>query len=547
MSSKASGDQSALDIRLFGGLEIRRHGEAVLLPHSKKTRALLGYLILKGTPQRRDALCELLWEIPDDPRAALRWSLSKLRPLVNDENAERLSADRERITFDRSGASVDILRAEDACATGLQKHSRQSLLDICNACNGLLLAGLDLPAQPVYESWRLGQQDRARRLQLSILDELISRDDCAAAERTQLMRRRIELAPDNEDAHLTLIAHLASSGHRAEAEGQAEISRRMLGSIGAVDEAHIAMALKGSAKKSSPPAHAPRLDAEVTAPRQSIRFCTASDGVRIAYATVGSGPPLVKTANWLNHLEFDWESPVWRHMFRALSQNNTFIRYDARGNGLSDWTVEDLSLDALVKDLKAVVDDAGVDRFPLLGISQGCAVAIEFAARHPERVSKLIFLGGYAHGWRLYAESEGAKAHGRQRDALVTLVKTGWGSGNPAFRQTYTSLFFPKASQEQMDWFNELQRITTSATIASRIMDSHGNLDVTHRLKDIKVPTLVIHARNDALVPYVAGRRLAMDIPGARFVTLESDNHLILEQDPAWPRFLAEVRAFLAE
>jgi pimeloyl-ACP methyl ester carboxylesterase/DNA-binding SARP family transcriptional activator len=531
-----------LDIRLFGGLEIRRDGELLALPQSKKTRALLGYLILKGTPQRRDALCELLWEIPDDPRAALRWSLSKLRPLVNDDGAERLSADRERVAFERHGATVDVMRAEEACAAGVERLSREELVDLCRACTGTLLAGLDLPSQPAYENWRLGQQERARQLHLRILDELIARGDDDAAERTALMRRRLELDPDNEDAHAQLIAHLAATGRRADAENQAEVSRRMLASIGAIDEARLKAALAAPSKTAPPSKRAPLPEPNV-ALHQNIRFSTASDGVRIAYATVGSGPPLVKTANWLNHLEFDWESPIWRHVFRALSRDHTFIRYDSRGNGLSDWNADNLTLDAFVDDLKTVVDAAGVERFPLLAISQGCAVAVEFAVRWPERVSKLILYGGYARGWRHRDDAEFIA----QTEALITLTRTGWGRDNPAYRQVFTSLFIPDATPEQMGWFNELQRISTSPENAARIIEAHGEIDVLDRLKLVTQPTLVMHARNDGRVPYANGRQLAMGIPGAKFVTLDSQNHLILEQESAWPRFLAEMRQFLAE
>jgi pimeloyl-ACP methyl ester carboxylesterase/DNA-binding SARP family transcriptional activator len=534
------GSAARLEIKLFGSLEVRRDGEVVPLPQSKKTRALLAYLILKGAPQRREALCELLWEIPDDPRAALRWSLSKLRPLVNGDDVERLTADRERVAFEPHGAIVDLTRVEEICAAGLERVSRDALVELCNTCGGALLAGLDLPSQPGYQAWRLGQQEKARRLHLRIIDELIARTDAKAPERTALLRRRVEINPDDQDAHLRLIANLAG-GCLDEARAQADISRRMLAETGGLDEARLQAALQSGTKPTlvlRPSAVTP-----ASTLRQDIRFCTAGDGVRIAYATVGSGPPLVKTANWLNHLEFDWESPIWRHMFRAFASDRTFIRYDSRGNGLSDWNVENLTLDSLVDDLKSVVDAAGVERFPLLALSQGCAVAIEFAVRYPERVSKLILYGGYARGWRARADSDFAA----QTEALITLTRIGWGRDNPAYRQVFTSLFVPGATPEQMDWFNELQRITTSPENAARILSAHGDIDVRDRLQHVTQPTLVLHVRNEARVPYANGRELAMGIPGAKFVTLEGQNHLLLEQEPAWPRFLAEVRAFLAQ
>ena len=532
-----------LEIKLFGGLEVRRDGEIVPLPQSKKTRALLAYLILKGMPQRRDNLCELLWEIPDDPRAALRWSLSKLRQVVNDEGQERLTADRERVSFQPHDALIDLLRAEQACADGLPRLSAAALRDLYAECSGTVLAGLDLPNQPAYEAWRLGQQERARHLQIQTVQELLDRCDHDAAERPPLLRRLIELDPDREESHLDLIAHLAAKGHRADAEAQAEISRRMLADAGGFHQDRLKAALRGTSER---PAGARVASASSVATKtlhQDVRFCTASDGVRIAYATVGSGPPLLKTANWLNHLEFDWESPIWRHLFRAMAQDHTLVRYDSRGNGLSDWSVDDLTLDALVNDLKAVSDAAGLKRFPLLAISQGCAVAIEFAVRYPQSVSKLILYGGYARGWRVRADA----ADTAQREALITLTRTGWGRDNPAYRQVFTSLFIPGATPEQMDWFNQLQRMTTSPENAATLMRALGELDVADRLGLVTQPTLVLHARNDARIPYASGRQLAMGIPGARFVTLEGQNHLLLEQEPAWPRFLAEVRAFLAE
>jgi pimeloyl-ACP methyl ester carboxylesterase/DNA-binding SARP family transcriptional activator len=529
-----------LEIKLFGGLEIRRDDELVPLPQSKKTRALLAYLILKGTPQRRDALCELLWEIPDDPRGALRWSLSKLRPLVNGDDIERLTADRERVAFDRQGAQVDLLHAEEACAAGLAKLSDDDLEAVCNMCRGSLLEGLDLPSQPAFETWRLGQREKARRIHIHVIDELIARSDKRSAEHTRLLRRRIEIDPDNQAAHLQLIAHLASTSP-ADAKTQAELSSRMLADLGGLDEAKVKSALHGATAvlptpRSAPPSREPAL-------RQDIRFCNANDGTRVAYATVGSGPPLVKTANWLNHLEFDWESPIWRHVFHALSSDHTFVRYDSRGNGLSDWSAEDLSLDAMVGDLKAVVDAAGVERFPLFAMSQGCAVAVDFAVRYPERVSKLILYGGYVRGWRVRADTDFAK----QSEALITLTRTGWGADNPAYRQVFTSLFIPDATSEQAGWFNELQRVTTSPENAARILSAFGEINVSDRLPRITQPTLVLHCRNDARVPYANGRELAAGIKGARFVTLDSPNHLLLEQEPAWPRFLAELRTFLAE
>jgi len=275
--------------------------------------------------------------------------------------------------------------------------------------------------------------------------------------------------------------------------------------------------------------------------RQEVHFCTASDGVRIAYAEVGQGPPLIKAGNWLNHLEYDWESPIWSPFLHTLATEHRLIRYDARGNGLSDWEVEDLSLEAFVRDLESVVDATGLDRFPLLGMSQGCAVSIAYAVRHPERVSHLVLYGGFARGRR----KRGSQQDIAGGDAIVTLIRQGWGQDNPAFRQLLTSLFMPGATPEQMQSFNDMQRITTSPENAARLRQSVDEIDVTDLLASVNIPTLVLHARNDAMQPFDEGRRLAMGIRGARFVALESRNHMILQNDPVWSRFFDEIENFL--
>jgi pimeloyl-ACP methyl ester carboxylesterase/DNA-binding CsgD family transcriptional regulator len=277
---------------------------------------------------------------------------------------------------------------------------------------------------------------------------------------------------------------------------------------------------------------------------QRIRFCTASDGVRIAYAMTGEGPPLVKAANWLSHLEFDWTSPVWHHWLTGLSRYNTLIRYDERGNGLSDREVEDLSFEAWVNDLESVVDARGLEQFPLFGISQGAAVAIAYAVRHPERVTRLILYGGYARGWR---HRENTPQQAEEAETLVRLMKIGWGSNNPAFRQVFANLMMPDATPEQMRYFTDLQHATTSAAIAVRLRNSAYDIDVSHLAPRVTAPTLVLHAIGDAAVPFREGRLCAKLIPGARFVALDTRNHLLMEGEPAWQHFLLELRAFLGD
>ena len=291
----------------------------------------------------------------------------------------------------------------------------------------------------------------------------------------------------------------------------------------------------------STPATAAGATAPQAHPHQEIHFCTASDGVRIAYALAGSGPPLIKAANWLNHLEYDWESPVWSHLLYALAAEHRLIRYDERGNGLSDWDVDDISFEAFVRDLETVVEATGVERFALLGISQGCAVSIAYAVRNPHRVSHLVLYGGFARGRR----KRGDPAEVEQADAVLTLMRHGWGQENPAFRQMFTTRFMPGGTPEQMQWLNDLQRITTSPENAVRIRRATENIDITDLLPQIKIPTLVMHCRNDAAQPLEESRILAAGIPGSRFVMLEGRNHLVLESDPGWNRLLDEIREFL--
>jgi pimeloyl-ACP methyl ester carboxylesterase/DNA-binding winged helix-turn-helix (wHTH) protein len=273
---------------------------------------------------------------------------------------------------------------------------------------------------------------------------------------------------------------------------------------------------------------------------QTIRFVTMSDGAKLAYAISGSGPPLLKTANWLNHLEFDWQSPVWRHWFELLSRHHRLYRYDVRGSGLSDWVDTRLSFDCQVSDLEQVVAAAGLERFALLGISQGASVAVEYAVRHPERVSHLVLHGGFVRGWaRRGNESE------RTGRAQAELVRVGWGAETPAYRRMFAELFIPDATEEQIAWFSELQRRTTRPDIAALIMESAGNIDVVDRLPLVEAPTLVLHPRDDVIVPFDQGRVIAAGIPHAQFVTLDSANHLLVEGEPAWQRFQSVVGEFL--
>jgi pimeloyl-ACP methyl ester carboxylesterase/DNA-binding CsgD family transcriptional regulator len=277
--------------------------------------------------------------------------------------------------------------------------------------------------------------------------------------------------------------------------------------------------------------------------KQTIRFCRSSDGARIAYATMGSGPPLVRAAHFLTHLEFELRTPVWRPWLAEYSRSHTLVRYDQRGCGLSDREAADLSLEAMVADLEAVVDAAGLDRFPLVGASQGAAIAIAYAARHPGRVSRLVSHGGYARGPLKRNPTPEQLAEAK---VLVDLVRLGWGRENPAYRQVFTSLMIPDSTPEEAASFNELERTSTSPECAARLLAAFGPIDVTPLAPLVRCPTLVTHVRADARIPFEEGRLVASLIPGARFVPLDGRNHVLLEREPAFRQFFTELHAFLA-
>ncbi|HKG22021.1 MAG TPA: alpha/beta fold hydrolase [Blastocatellia bacterium] len=275
---------------------------------------------------------------------------------------------------------------------------------------------------------------------------------------------------------------------------------------------------------------------------QRIRYVRTGDGVQLAWAEAGTGPVLIKAANWMTHLDYEWESPVWRHWIRFFSNHFRFVRHDERGCGMTDWNVGDLSFERWVEDLEAVVAAAGPrEPFALLGISQGAATCVAYAVRHPERVSQLVLYGGYARG----TFSRGDPDKERLYRALIDITRLGWGKDNPAFRQVFTSRFIPGATDEQIGWFNELCRKTTSPEIAARLLETRATIDVMSLLGKVRTPTLVLHSRDDDVIPISEGHILAAGISDAQFIELDSKNHVLLENEPAWERFCDEVLEFM--
>ncbi|WP_146619971.1 alpha/beta hydrolase [Acuticoccus sediminis] len=527
-----------LTVQTCGPVEIALDGEILALPASRKTRALLGYLVLCGRPQRRERLCELFWEIPDDPRAALRWSLSKLRPLVNAAGETLLISDRDQVSIDTAPISVDAHRI-DTCATR-EDIPVTRLEEAWESASRLLLENCELTNQPAFSAWLEQKRTEMVRLRIRIARRLATSTELTPDEADKWAERWRADAPFDPSAAQQSVLARRKLGREHEATTMADAMDRSFREAGL------------QPPDFSPPVYevagAPKdalcVGEDNPAPHQTIRFTQSDDAVTLAWTALGRPGcmPLVKSGCWPSHLELDWGTPVWGDLYRSLADDFRFVRYDERGTGLSDWTVPEISFERSVADLERVVDAAGFERVPLLGISHGAAVSIEFAARHPERVSHLILVGGYAAGWRHTASAEEI----REREAVMLLTERGWSRANPYLRHILSQERIPGASAAELKRFDEVQSCSTSPANAARILDVMARIDVRERLRHVAAPTLVVHSRNDAFVPVSAGRALAAEIPCAEFVGLESENHLLLGREPATATLVAAIRRFLA-
>jgi pimeloyl-ACP methyl ester carboxylesterase/DNA-binding CsgD family transcriptional regulator len=276
--------------------------------------------------------------------------------------------------------------------------------------------------------------------------------------------------------------------------------------------------------------------------RQRVRYLKASDGTQLAWAESGAGPLLIKAANWLTHLEYEWESPVWKHWIHFFSGHTRFVRYDERGCGMSDWRIGTLSVDQWTEDLEDIIAAAQPEApVTLLGISQGATACINYAVRHPERVARMILYGGYVHGAFRRGTPESQAAH----RAMIELARVAWAEDNSTFRQVFTSRFIPGGSQQQLQWFNDLCLKTTAGDIAAKLFEARANVDIEALLPQVRTPTLVLHASKDEVIPLSEGRLLASGIAGAEFVELDSRNHVLLEGEPAWLKFREAVLSYI--
>jgi|EndMetStandDraft_8_1072994.scaffolds.fasta_scaffold19808_2 DNA-binding SARP family transcriptional activator/pimeloyl-ACP methyl ester carboxylesterase len=533
-----------LRVNLLGAFSIENERSIVL--RNKKAQALVAFLLLSPGLHPREKLAALLW--PDSSEEAARQSLRQcVSGLRKDLPALPLLLDHDMVGLD-AALTADVKEFERALADPTVDNLKQA----ASLYSGDLLDGMNARSD-AFEDWLRTERTRIRASAISafqvLLKELQARG--AREDAIALALRLLAIDPLQEEIDRVLMRIYLEQGQTALALRQYKRCEAILRKELDIEPDQETRTLYQELLRQRTVRNAPKIEARTAGPmpavqkslRQTIRTCLGQDGVRIAYALTGAGPPLVKAANWLNHLDFDFASPVWRHWIESFSRNHSFLRYDERGTGLSDWDVFDLSFDSFVRDLETVVDAAGLERFPLLGISQGCAISIAYAAKHPERVSQLILYGGYAKGWM----HQGDPAEIARRQALSTLALEGWGQENPVFRQVFTSLFIPDADAEQMQWFNDLQRITSSPKNASRLANIFGEIDVRHLLTEVRTPTLVLHSREDARVRFLEGQELAAKIANARFVPLDGRNHILMANEPAWPIFLQEVRSFIGD
>ena len=340
----------------------------------------------------------------------------------------------------------------------------------------------------------------------------------------------------------TLSSRISAARHAIGDTGEAQAAIRTIRSRGFRFIAEVAVPEDSSRDDTNASIRASDVAAVPSRPlSQKIRFCNSKDGTKIAYATFGSGPPLVRAGHWLTHLEHDWHSPVWRPFLDEFGKNFGVTRYDQRGNGLSDWLIRGTVLNDFVDDLEAVVDAANLDRIALYGTSQGAPIGVAYATRHPERVSHLILHGGYVTGRMLRS----SVAEIEQGEALLALIRHGWGKEGSPFIKAFSSMYIPEGTKEQTESLADLQRQTTSPENAVQLRTAVDNFDVSELLDKVTVPTLVIHARNDGVHPLDEGRKLAAGINDAEFVMLESSNHVILPQEPAWNRLFEAIREFI--
>ena len=526
------GDVADVSIRLLGGFELRT-ARARVTPESLGRRdplRLAEYLAL--APERRahrEQVIDALW--PDAPFESVANRLHKaahfVRKAAQRTDAVVLRGDTVAL-FPDAAVDVDVLDFE--------RLARRALSGDGDAIEeAIALYRGDLLPHDLYEEWTFHHRQRLQLRHREVLR--------AAGRYAEL----VSLDPTDEDGHVGLMRAMMRDGDRVGVVKQFEVLSRVLEEelgVGPSAEARALRDLAAGPRAEDGAAQGPLRARSASLGTQKVGFCSTIDGVRLAYATSGTGPPLVKASNWLTHLDYDWDSPVWSPWWSALSRNHTLVRYDERGCGLSDWDVgaDSFTLEAWVRDLETVVDALGLERFPLLGISQGGPIALTYAARHPERVSHVVVYGTCARA--TWARADDARR--RELTALGELIKVSWGSDQPGFRQVYDAKFLPDGPLELWRAFDELQRRSTSARNAYRLWRSFGSLDCAEAARKVTAPTLILHSSDDLVWSFAEAEELHSLVPGSRLVRLESRNHILKGDEPAFAEFMSHVERFLA-
>jgi DNA-binding SARP family transcriptional activator/pimeloyl-ACP methyl ester carboxylesterase len=579
-----AGNGPITEIRILGPLEVVAEDGPIDLPGGKERLLLAALVVHANMVVSTDRLIEVLWRDRPPVTAAntLQTYISHLRRALD---PGRTARPRNRVLITREPGYVLAVGPDMIDAVRFEQlvgDARPIVGSAPDAAAALLRSALSLwRGEPLadfaFEPFARAEITRLTELRLAALEDRIDAElalgdhGALCGELAQLVREH----PLRERLSAQLMVALYRSGRQAEAlHTYADVRATLAEQLGIDPSPALgrleAAILRQEPELDPPPTvpgapvgrartererieharterartqHAPTERASEHDHEHRILFCHAADGTRIAYSVVGSGPPLVKAANWMTHLDHDLDSPLRRHWTEDIARARTLLRYDERGCGMSDWDVDRFDFDAWVDDLETVVDSAGLDRFPLLGVSQGAAVAVAFAVRHPERVSRMVLYGSYARGRRRRIEGPGAG----EAALDVELARLGWGRDDPSFRQVFTSQFLPDGSRADWDELNELQRRTTSPENAARFLETFADIDITAEAPMVRCPTLIVHARDDRRVPASAARELAAMIPGGRFVLLPGRNHLLTRDEPAWPRFLGELDHFLAE
>jgi len=522
-----------IQLNLLGTMSVTVDGEPVALPNSRKTRGLLAYLAVTGRAERRDRLCELFWEIPDDPRGALRWSLSKLRRLVDQPDRQSLIADRESVRLALPEDAIDFHRLRAVVRKGAAAAATQALRATVEDA-GTFLEGLETPDCEKFNAWCIAQRESVRQWRVMVLDELTGRD-IDPEEAVSLARSWTMLDPYSVLAWERLIQLLDRSKRTREADQQRVLAVRVLTEA----NAEIPLGLRRPTGARTAP-----VAAAVSQPEpieQDVRFCRSSDGTRIAYSQIGEGPPLLRAGYWMNDLQRDLTSPVWRPWIDLLSSGRSLVRYDVRGLGMTDRDA-DQSIDLFVDDLSAVADAAQLDRFDLYGMAQGAVTAIAYAARNPDRVRRLVLQSSYARGWMLRQEPQEIE----RRKAIITLATSGWQQNNQALVNMFLGLYLSEADETEVRWYEKFLQSIMQHPGTRELQEVLGYADVAALAERVEAPTLVMHPRGEVIIPLSAGREVAALIPDASLLMLDTSSHVIVHGDPAWERIRSAIEDFLA-